>query len=186
MMIIILSPLILFVGVLVRVILGSPIIFRQERSGLFGKSFELLKFRTMSDSDGVGDGKMTDDERLSRFGRLLRSTSLDELPGLWNVVLGDMSLVGPRPLLIEYMDLYSVEQFRRHNVRPGVTGLAQVNGRNALSWEEKFALDVWYVDNRSMLLDIKILCKTLIKVLARDGISQEDQATARKFTGSRM
>jgi lipopolysaccharide/colanic/teichoic acid biosynthesis glycosyltransferase len=174
----------LLVGLLVRVLLGAPIVFWQMRPGRHGRPFHVLKFRTMT-ADINSDGNLlSDSERLPKFGQILRSTSLDELPELWNVLKGEMSLVGPRPLLMEYLPLYSAEQARRHEIRPGITGWAQVNGRNALSWEEKFAMDVWYVDNQSLLLDCKILLMTLIKVMKRDGISQDGEATMRKFTGS--
>ncbi|MET3449198.1 sugar transferase [Ralstonia sp. 1138] len=163
--------------------LGSPVFFRQRRPGLYGEPFEMVKFRTMTDARGPDGQLLPDAERLTPFGRFLRSTSLDELPELWNVVKGDMSLVGPRPLLMEYLPLYSAEQARRHEVRPGVTGWAQVNGRNALSWEDKFRLDVWYVDNHSLWLDIKILWLTVRKVLVREGISADGEATMSKFTG---
>jgi lipopolysaccharide/colanic/teichoic acid biosynthesis glycosyltransferase len=169
---------------LVRVKLGRPVLFRQIRPGLDGQLFEMVKFRTMTDERG-GDGVLLpDDQRLNHFGRWLRASSLDELPELWNVVRGEMSLVGPRPLLVEYLPLYSAEQARRHEVRPGITGWAQVNGRNAISWEEKFAMDVWYVDHRSFWLDIKILWLTVRKVLLRDGISAAGDATMPRFTGS--
>ncbi|WP_423192326.1 sugar transferase [Cupriavidus sp. H18C2] len=172
-------------AVLVRVKLGSPVLFAQTRPGKDGKPFRMVKFRTMTDARG-SDGKLLPDaDRLTSFGRLLRSTSLDELPELWNVLKGDMSLVGPRPLLMEYLPLYSAEQARRHDVRPGVTGWAQVNGRNALSWEEKFALDVWYVDHRSFWLDIRILWLTVRKVLVREGVSAAGEATMSRFTGSK-
>lgn len=163
--------------------LGSPVFFRQLRPGLHGKPFEMVKLRTMTDERGPDGQLLPDAARLTSFGRFLRSTSLDELPELWNVLKGDMSLVGPRPLLMEYMPLYTPEQARRHEARPGVTGWAQVNGRNAISWEEKFELDVWYVDHQSLWLDIKILWLTVKKVLVRDGISAEGEATMRKFTG---
>ena len=177
-------PLLLLAWV-VRRKLGSPVFFRQMRPGLHGQPFEMIKFRTMTDERGP-DGKLLPDaDRLTPFGRWLRASSLDELPELWNVLKGDMSLVGPRPLLMEYLPLYSPEQARRHEVRPGITGWAQVNGRNAISWEEKFALDVWYVDNHSLWLDIKILWLTVKKVLVRDGISAAGEATMPKFTGSR-
>lgn len=176
-------PVLLIVYVLVRVNLGSPALFRQQRPGLHGQPFMMIKFRTMLDALDADGNPLPDDVRLTRFGRLLRATSLDELPELWNVLKGDMSLVGPRPLLMEYLPLYSAEQARRHEVRPGITGWAQVNGRNALSWPQKFALDVWYVDNRSLLLDIRILLLTLKKVFVREGISAEGQATASRFTG---
>lgn len=169
----------------VRRKLGSPVFFRQVRPGMDGQPFEMVKFRTMNDTRGNDGELLSDAVRLTPFGRFLRSTSLDELPELWNVIRGDMSLVGPRPLLVEYLPLYSPEQARRHEVRPGITGWAQVNGRNALSWDEKFKLDVWYVDNRSLWLDIKILWLTVKKVLVRDGISATGEATMSKFTGSK-
>ena len=170
---------------LVRRKLGSPVFFRQVRPGMRGKPFEMVKFRTMTDERGPDGQLLPDAQRLTPFGRFLRSSSLDELPELWNVLKGDMSLVGPRPLLVEYLPLYSPEQARRHEVRPGVTGWAQVNGRNAISWEDKFKLDTWYVDNRSFWLDIKILWLTIRKVLVRDGISAAGEATMSKFTGSK-
>ena len=169
----------------VRRKLGRPVFFRQTRPGLHGRQFEMVKFRTMTDARGP-DGKLLPDaERLTAFGRFLRASSLDELPELWNVLKGDMSLVGPRPLLMEYLPLYSPEQARRHEAHPGITGWAQVNGRNALSWEEKFKLDVWYVDHRSLWLDVKILCLTVRKVLMREGISADGEATMSKFTGGK-
>ena len=178
-----LSPAIICVAVLVHIKLGSPVFFRQVRPGLHGKSFNMIKFRTMLDAvDGNGD-VLPDEVRLTSFGKLLRSTSLDELPGLWCVLKGDMSLVGPRPLLVEYLPLYSPEQARRHEVRPGITGWAQVNGRNAISWEDKFKLDVWYVDNQSFLLDIKILFLTVWKVLRRKDISADGEVTMAPFLG---
>ena len=170
---------------LVRRKLGSPIFFRQVRPGLHGQPFEMIKFRTMTDARGPDGAWLPDAERLTPFGRWLRATSLDELPELWNVLKGDMSLVGPRPLLMEYLPLYTPEQARRHEVRPGITGWAQVNGRNAISWEDKFKLDVWYVDNRSLWLDIKILWLTVKKVWRRDGISAAGEATMPKFTGDK-
>lgn len=176
-------PVLLILYVLVRVNLGSPALFRQQRPGLHGRPFMMVKFRTMLDALDADGNPLPDDVRLTRFGRLLRATSLDELPELWNVLKGDMSLVGPRPLLMEYLPLYSAEQARRHEVRPGITGWAQVNGRNALSWPQKFALDVWYVDNRSLLLDIRILLLTVKKVFVREGISADGQATTSRFTG---
>lgn len=179
-----LSPIIAVVAWQVRRKLGSPVLFRQVRPGLNGKPFEMVKFRTMRDAVDALGNPLPDSERLTPFGAFLRSTSLDELPELWNVLKGEMSLVGPRPLLMEYLPLYSAEQYRRHEVRPGVTGWAQVNGRNALSWEEKFKLDVWYVDNRSFWLDLKILFLTIKKVFIREGISGEGEATMSKFTGS--
>ena len=171
----------------VRRKIGSPVFFRQTRPGLLGKPFEMVKFRTMLvlDARGADNQLLPDADRLSTFGRFLRASSLDELPELWNVVKGDMSLVGPRPLLIEYLPLYSPEQARRHEVRPGITGWAQVNGRNALSWEEKFKLDVWYVNNRSLWLDVKILWLTVRKVLVREGISADGEATMSKFKGGK-
>lgn len=178
-----LFPVLLLVAWLVHRRLGGPVLFRQVRPGLHGKPFEMVKFRTMRDAVDTEGNALPDAERLTPFGHFLRSTSLDELPELWNVIKGDMSLVGPRPLLMEYLPLYSVEQARRHEVRPGITGWAQVNGRNAVSWPEKFALDIWYVDNRSLLLDIRILLLTIKKVFVREGISAEGQATASRFTG---
>ena len=169
---------------LVRVRLGSPVLFRQERPGMHGQPFQMVKFRTMTDARDLDGQLLPDADRLTAFGRFLRSSSLDELPGFWNVLKGDMSLVGPRPLLMEYLPLYSPEQARRHEVRPGITGWAQINGRNALSWDEKFKLDVWYVDNRSLWLDIKILWLTVRKVLVRDGISAAGEATMPRFVGS--
>ncbi|MBA4151183.1 MAG: sugar transferase [Acinetobacter sp.] len=179
-----LIPVIALVAFQIRRKLGSPVIFRQVRPGKCGKSFEMLKFRTMRDSMDKEGNPLPDSERMTPFGNFLRSTSLDELPGLWNVLKGDMSLVGPRPLLMEYLPLYSPDQARRHEVRPGVTGWAQVNGRNAISWEQKFKLDVWYVDNQSLCLDIKILFLTVKKVLVRDGISAAGEATMSRFMGS--
>ena len=169
----------------VRRKLGSPVFFRQTRPGLDGRPFQMIKFRTMTDAHGPDGQLQPDADRLTPFGRFLRSTSLDELPELFNVLKGDMSLVGPRPLLMEYLPLYSPAQRRRHEVRPGITGWAQVNGRNALSWEEKFKLDVWYVEHRSLWLDIKILWLTVRKVLVREGISADGEATMSKFTGGR-
>lgn len=164
--------------------LGFPFFFTQVRPGLHGKSFRMVKFRTMTDEHDASGALLSDAQRLTPFGRFLRASSLDELPELWNVLRGEMSLVGPRPLLMEYLPLYSAEQARRHEVRPGITGWAQVNGRNAISWEDKFQLDVWYVDNRSLWLDIKILWLTVRKVLVRDGISAAGEATMPRFTGS--
>jgi lipopolysaccharide/colanic/teichoic acid biosynthesis glycosyltransferase len=169
---------------LVRTKLGSPVFFRQTRPGLNGRAFQMVKFRTMTESRGADGELLPDTVRLTKFGRLLRATSLDELPGLWNVLKGEMSLVGPRPLLMEYLPLYSAEQARRHDVRPGITGWAQVNGRNALSWGDKFKLDVWYVDNSSLWLDFKILWRTLRKVWIREGISAAGEATMSRFTGA--
>jgi sugar transferase EpsL len=178
----VLSPLLAAVALVVWLTLGRPVLFRQQRPGLGAKPFTLYKFRTMRPAEPGLEG-VREDERLSRVGAFLRSTSLDELPELWNVLRGDMSLVGPRPLLMEYLPLYSPEQARRHTVRPGITGWAQVNGRNAISWEEKFRLDVWYVDHRSLRLDLKILVLTLWKVFAREGISETGQATVTFFKG---
>jgi len=175
----------LVLALLVRVKLGKPVLFAQIRPGMHGKPFRMVKFRTMTDARGSDGILLPDAARLTPFGRFLRATSLDELPELWNVLKGDMSLVGPRPLLMEYLSLYTAEQARRHDVRPGVTGWAQINGRNALSWEEKFALDVWYVEHRSFALDIKILWRTARKVLVREGISAAGEATMSKFTGSK-
>lgn len=180
-----LAPLLLVLAWLVRRRIGTPVLFRQLRPGLHGRPFELLKLRSMREALDERGRPLPDAERLTPFGRLLRASSLDELPELWNVLRGDMSLVGPRPLLMEYLPLYSPEQARRHAVRPGITGWAQVNGRNALSWEEKFRLDVWYVDHRSFRLDLRILLLTLRRVLAREGINAEGEATMARFTGSK-
>ena len=179
-----LSPLYAFVAYKVKKNLGSPVLFRQVRPGLHGKPFEMIKFRTMKDAVDAQGNPLPDSERLTPFGQMLRSTSLDEMPELWNVIKGDMSIVGPRPLLTEYLPLYNEEQAKRHNVRPGMTGHAQVNGRNAISWEEKFKLDTWYVENQSTLLDFKIMFKTVHKVLAKDDISAEGEATMTRFTGT--
>lgn len=181
---ILLSPLYAFVAYKVKKNLGSPVLFRQVRPGLHGKPFEMIKFRTMKDAVDEQGNPLPDSERLTPFGQMLRSTSLDEMPELWNVIKGDMSIVGPRPLLMEYLPLYSPEQAKRHDVRPGMTGHAQVNGRNAISWEEKFKLDTWYVENQSIWLDFKIMFKTVHKVLAKDDISAEGDATMPKFTGN--
>ena len=181
---ILLSPLYAFVSYKVKKNLGSPVLFRQVRPGLHGKPFEMIKFRTMKDATDKAGNALPDSERLTEFGKKLRASSLDELPELWNVFKGDMSLVGPRPLLMEYLPLYNDEQAKRHDVRPGMTGHAQVNGRNAIGWEEKFKLDTWYVENRSTLLDFKIMFKTVHKVIAKDDISAEGEATMTKFTGS--
>lgn len=177
-------PVLLVVAVLVRRKLGSPVVFSQVRPGLAGKPFRMYKFRTMTDAKDEQGQLLPDEVRLTAFGRFLRSTSLDELPELWNVLKGEMSLVGPRPLLMEYLPLYTAEQARRHEARPGITGWAQVNGRNAISWEDKFRLDVWYVDNQSLWLDIRILWMTVRKVLVREGIAAAGEATTTKFTGS--
>ena len=181
---ILLAPVLAVVAVLVRTRLGSPVLFRQVRPGLHGQPFEMVKFRTMTDARGADGALLPDAGRLTPFGQFLRRASLDELPELWNVLRGEMSLVGPRPLLMQYLPLYSPAQARRHDVRPGVTGWAQVNGRNALSWDEKFAADVWYVDNRSLWLDLKILALTVLAVLGRKGISAAGEATMPPFTGS--
>ena len=180
-----LSPLYAFVAYKVKKNLGSPVLFRQVRPGLHGKPFEMIKFRTMRDALDAQGNPLPDSERLTPFGKMLRSSSLDEMPELWNVIKGDMSIVGPRPLLTEYLTLYNTEQAKRHNVRPGMTGHAQVNGRNAIGWEEKFKLDTWYVENQSTLLDFKIMFKTVHKVLAKDDISAEGEATMTKFVGSK-
>ena len=177
-------PLLILIA-LIRRKLGSPVFFAQVRPGMHGKPFKMVKFRSMTSERGTDGELLPDAVRLTPFGRFLRSTSLDELPELWNVLKGDMSLVGPRPLLMEYLPLYSPEQARRHEVRPGITGWAQVNGRNAISWEDKFKLDVWYVDHCSLWLDIKILWLTVKKVLVREGISAAGEATMGKFTGSK-
>ena len=182
---ILLSPLYAFVAYKVKKNLGSPVLFRQVRPGLHGKPFEMIKFRTMKDAVDEQGKPLPDSERLTPFGQMLRSTSLDEMPELWNVIKGDMSIVGPRPLLMEYLPLYSPEQAKRHDVRPGMTGHAQVNGRNAIGWEEKFKLDTWYVENQSIWLDFKIMFKTVHKVLAKDDISAEGEATMTKFTGTK-
>lgn len=181
--ILLLCPIIFIVAWQVRRRLGAPVFFRQTRPGLKAKPFLMVKFRTMRDAVDPAGNLLPDSERMTPFGSFLRSSSLDELPEFWNVLKGDMSLVGPRPLLMEYLPLYTPEQYRRHEVRPGVTGWAQINGRNALSWDEKFALDVWYVDNRSLWLDLKIIFLTVKKVVMRDGISAEGEATMPKFTG---
>ena len=182
---ILLSPLYAFVAYKVKKNLGSPVLFRQVRPGLHGKPFEMIKFRTMKDAVDAQGNPLPDSERLTPFGKMLRSTSLDEMPELWNVIKGDMSVVGPRPLLTEYLPLYTAEQAKRHHVRPGMTGHAQVNGRNAIGWEEKFKLDTWYVDHQSTLLDFKIMFKTVHKVLAKDDISAEGEVTMTKFTGTK-
>ena len=181
---IVLSPILLITAVLIRIKLGSPIFFTQDRLGKDGKVFKMIKFRTMLDAVDKWGEPLPDEERMTSFGQLLRSTSIDELPELINVFKGDMSLVGPRPLLVEYKELYSPEQFRRHEVRPGITGWAQVNGRNTLGWSERFKLDVEYVDNYNLFMDIKILFMTVLKVVKRDGISQEGHVTMEKFNGS--
>lgn len=181
---IIVSPIFCILCILIKSKLGSPIFFKQNRPGRNGNIFKIIKFRTMLDSLDKEGSLLPDEQRLSNFGKMLRSTSLDELPGLLNVIKGDMSLVGPRPLLVEYLPLYSSEQKRRHNVRPGITGWAQVNGRNSISWEEKFKLDVWYVDNQSLMLDLKILLLTVKKVFKRENISADGHATMEAFKGN--
>jgi sugar transferase EpsL len=180
---ILLLPLLIIVAVLARALLGAPVLFRQQRPGWRGRPFRLLKFRTMTDARDAAGALLPDAERLTTFGRFLRATSLDELPELFNVLKGDMSLVGPRPLLMQYLDRYTPEQARRHEVKPGITGWAQVNGRNAITWEDKFKLDVWYVDNWSLWLDLKIICMTIWKILTREGINQPGQATMAEFRG---
>ena len=181
---VLLSPVYAFVTYKVRKNLGSPVLFRQVRPGLKGKPFEMIKFRSMKDAVDAQGNPLPDRERLTPFGQMLRSSSLDEMPELWNVIKGEMSIVGPRPLLMEYLPLYNEQQAKRHNVRPGITGYAQVNGRNAISWEKKFELDTWYVENRSLWLDFKIMLKTVQKVLSKDDISAEGEATMSKFTGT--
>ena len=182
---VVLSPLLLVLAGLVRTKLGRPVFFKQRRPGLDGKPFRLVKFRTMTDAKSADGTLLPDADRLLEFGQFLRSTSLDELPELWNVIKGDMSLVGPRPLLMGYLDLYTSEQSKRHEVRPGMTGWAQVSGRNLLNWDEKFALDVWYVENRSTWLDIKIMLMTFASVVRGNGVSQEGHVTMEPFRGSR-
>jgi lipopolysaccharide/colanic/teichoic acid biosynthesis glycosyltransferase len=179
----VLAPLLLGLALLVRVAIGSPVLFTQWRLGLHGRAFRMVKFRTMTDARDADGHLLPDADRLTRVGRLLRSTSLDELPELWNVLRGEMSLVGPRPLLTEYLPLYSPHHARRHEVRPGITGWTQVNGRNALSWTEKLDLDVWYVDHRSAWLDVRILAATVAAVFTRRGVSQPGQATMERFRG---
>jgi len=184
MLLILLSPILLTISILVALLHGFPILFRQERPGFHGEIFSIYKFRTMRDLADEQGIPLPDSARLTKFGRFLRATSLDELPELINVLRGEMSLVGPRPLLIAYLPLYSAEQFRRHDVLPGITGWAQVHGRNILTWQEKFDLDIWYVDHWSFWLDVKIIEMTIVKVLKREGISQPGQATAKLFTGN--
>jgi len=180
---IVFSPILIVISMMIRRDMGSPVLFRQTRPGVHGKPFQMTKFRTMRDAIDADGRPLPDAKRLTKFGRFLRSSSLDELPELWNVLKGDMSLVGPRPLLMDYLPLYSAEQARRHEVLPGVTGWAQINGRNAISWDEKFSLDVWYVDNRNLWLDLKILWFTIRKVFKREGISSAGEATMSKFEG---
>ena len=181
---IVLSPVLAITAYKVKKELGSPVLFRQTRPGLHGKPFEMIKFRTMKDATDKEGNALPDSERLTDFGKKLRASSLDELPELWNVLKGDMSLVGPRPLLMEYLPLYNAEQAKRHNVRPGVTGYAQVNGRNAIGWEEKFKLDLWYVENQSFILDIKIILSTVKKVLIKEGINQNETVSMTRFKGN--
>ena len=183
-LIVLLLPVFILIAILVRYNLGAPVLFRQKRPGLHEKPFILYKFRSMTDKRDEKGNLLPDAERFTRFSSFLRKSSLDELPGFINVLKGDMSLVGPRPLLMQYLKRYTKEQARRHNVKPGITGWAQINGRNSIGWEEKFKLDVWYVDNRSLGLDMKILISTVIKVYRRDGVSQEGQVTAEEFMGS--
>ncbi|MEC7641959.1 sugar transferase [Idiomarina sp.] len=178
------SPILLICALLIRLFIGKPVLFKQTRPGLNGQPFNMVKFRTMTNERDEHGNLLPDEKRLTRLGKFLRSTSLDELPELWNVLNGDMSLVGPRPLLMEYLDLYTEEQARRHEARPGITGWAQVNGRNAISWEQKFKLDVWYVDNQSFWLDLKILIITCAKVIKRDGISSQNHVTTENFKGT--
>lgn len=180
---IILLPVLVAIGLLVRRHMGSPALFRQTRPGLGGQPFQMIKFRTMRDASDLHGVPLPDAERLTPFGRWLRATSLDELPELWNVLKGQMSLVGPRPLLVEYLPLYSTEQARRHDVRPGITGWAQINGRNAIGWERKFELDVWYVEHRSLWLDAKIIALTISRIARRDGITGHDSVTMDRFRG---
>lgn len=182
---IVLSPLLVGIFLLIRLTMGTPVFFRQERAGLGGRPFQLLKFRTMNTAHDAQGSLLPDEERLTRLGRFLRQYSLDELPQLWNICIGDMSFVGPRPLLAKYLPCYSAEQARRHEVRPGLTGWAQVSGRNALGWDERFKMDVWYVQHRSLWLDIKIIWKTVGRVFQQQGISMEGHATMPEFTGSR-
>ena len=182
---VLLSPVYALVAYKVKKNMGSPVLFRQTRPGLHGQPFAMIKFRSMKDALDAAGNPLPDSERLTPFGKMLRATSLDEMPELWNVIKGDMSIVGPRPLLMEYLPLYNSEQAKRHEVRPGITGYAQVNGRNAISWEKKFELDTWYVENQSLWLDFKIMLKTVKKVLAKDDISAEGEVTMHKFTGTK-
>ncbi len=184
-LLLILLPALAIIAATIALAMGTPVLFRQERPGKDGELFELIKFRTMRDGVGTDGRPLPDKDRLTRFGTFLRRTSLDELPELWNVIRGEMNFVGPRPLLEEYLPLYTARQNRRHEVRPGITGWAQVNGRNDLSWEEKFELDIWYVDNRSTWLDLKILAMTVMTVFRAKGVNQSGHVTAEKFTGSK-
>lgn len=185
LLLVLLAPVFLVIGVVVRVTVGTPILFRQSRPGLHGQTFTINKFRTMRDAREKTGAYLPDADRLTRVGTILRRSSLDELPELWNVLVGDMSLVGPRPLLVDYIPLYSSDQARRHELRPGITGWAQINGRNALDWEDRFLLDAWYVDNVGFALDVRILILTIVKVIRRDGITAQGEATMPKFTGER-
>jgi lipopolysaccharide/colanic/teichoic acid biosynthesis glycosyltransferase len=180
---IVLSPLLIILTLAVRIVMGSPVLFRQERPGLYGRPFTLLKFRTMTRGSDVHGRPLPDAQRLTSFGQRLRRTSLDELPEMWNVLRGDMSLVGPRPLLMQYLERYNAQQMRRHDVRPGITGWAQIHGRNAITWPHRFTLDVWYVDHMSFAIDLKIIALTCWKVIKREGISEHGQATMTEFTG---
>lgn len=182
---VLLSPILIWVALKVRSRLGSPVIFRQRRPGLNGEPFDMIKFRTMLEAYDEHGKPLPNEQRMTPFGKWLRATSLDELPELWNVVKGNMSLVGPRPLRMEYLPLYNAQQARRHEVRPGITGWAQINGRNSLSWEQKFDLDVWYVDNQSFLLDLKILFLTVKKVVVKEGINASEEVTMKPFTGTK-
>ena len=182
---VLLSPLYFYVAYRVRKNLGSPVLFRQVRPGLHGKPFEMIKFRTMTDERDAEGNLLPNEQRLPKFGTMLRATSLDEMPELWNVIKGDMSIVGPRPLLMDYLPLYNKEQAKRHNVRPGMTGYAQVNGRNSISWEEKFKLDTWYVENQSIWLDFKIMFQTVRKVLVKEGINHSEEVTMTRFIGNK-
>jgi sugar transferase EpsL len=186
LILLLLLPLILVIAILVRFKLGSPILFKQERPGLRGKPFYVYKFRSMTGARDSTGGLLSDDKRLTPFGKIMRKFSLDEFPQLFNVIKGDLSLVGPRPLLMEYLPLYTEEQAKRHDVRPGITGWAQVNGRNSISWEDKFKLDVWYVENQGLVLDLKIILLTFFKVLKTEGVSQNNHATMEKFIGSKL
>ncbi len=186
LLLLLLFPVLIMIAVLIRWKLGSPVLFRQQRPGLFGKPFYLYKFRTMTEAKDSSGNLLPDHERLTAFGKFLRAASLDEFPQLINVIKGDISLIGPRPLLMEYLHLYSEEQAKRHRVKPGITGWAQINGRNELAWEEKFALDVWYVDNQSFLLDVKIIALTIVKVLKSEGITQKNHVSVEKFSGSKL
>jgi sugar transferase EpsL len=181
---VVLSPVLLVLAGVIRFFLGPPVLFRQMRPGLHGSPFRLVKFRTMTDAKDAESHLLSDAERLTRFGRFLRSSSMDELPELWNVIKGDMSLVGPRPLMMQYLNRYTPEQARRHEVKPGITGWAQVNGRNDITWDQKFILDVWYVDHHSRWLDLKIIALTILKILKREGISQPGYSTAEEFMGT--